>query len=92
MVRAGQVGNYSFFRSYVFDVCVFVQLDSSSYEVISAVEVPSAPVESRARASAHVNGSRIALGERLVELPGAVARTAEFRQTFETLRASPGSD
>lgn len=87
VVRGGQVGNYSFFRSYAFDVCVFVQLDSTSYDVVSAVEVPSAAVESRARASTHVNGSRIALSERLVELSGAVDRTVEFQKAFDLLRA-----
>lgn len=86
VVRNGQAGNYSFFRSYAFDVCVFVQLDSTSYDVVSAIEVPSAAVESRARASTHVNGSRIALSEGLAELPGAVDLTTGFRQAFETLR------
>ena len=90
VIRPGQAGNYSFFRSYAFDVCVFIQLDSSSYAVASAVEVPVATVESRARASTHVNGSRLSLGGRLVELPGAVDRTAEFRQAFETLRVPHG--
>lgn len=85
VVRPKQTGNYSFLRSWEFDACVFVELDSASYGVLSAVEVPRAGVESLARASAHVNGSRIRLTDDLRKIAGAADRTADFQQAFETM-------
>ena len=81
----GQTGNYSFFRSWAFDACVFVQFDLASYDVASATEVPAAAVQGCARPSVHVNGSRIQLGDSLLTLHGAVDRTADFRRALETL-------
>ncbi len=78
-------GNYSFLRSWEFDVCVFVQLDSVGSAVVSAVEVPRAGVESLARVSAHVNGSRIRLADDLLKVRGAVDRTTNFRRAFEAV-------
>lgn len=75
-------GNYSFLRSWEFDVCVFVKLNSVDYAVVSAVEVPRAGVESLARVSAHVNGSRVRLADDLLKVRGAVDRTTDFRRAF----------
>lgn len=83
MVGAKRSGNYSFFRSWDFDVCVFVRLDSTTYEVVSAVEVPKSGVQSLAQTTAHVNGSRIQLAHNLLQVPGAVDRTKDFQLMFE---------
>lgn len=85
VVSTGRGGNYSFFRSWDFDACVFVQLDVDSYQVATAVEVPVAGVRALARASVHVNGARIGLREDLLALDGAVDRTADFRQARASL-------
>lgn len=78
-------GNYSFLRSWEFDVCVFVQLSFVDYGVVSAVEVPRAGVESLAQVSAHVNGARVRLTDDLLQVQGAVDRTADFRRAFEAM-------
>lgn len=85
LANPGQGGNYSFFRSWEFDACIFVQLHPATYDVTSAVEVSAAAVQSLARASAHVNGSRIQLRDDLLALDGAIDRTPEFRRALETL-------
>lgn len=78
-------GNYSFLRSWEFDVCVFVQLNYVDYGVVSAVEVPRAGVESLAQVNAHVNGSRVRLTDDLLQVQGAVDRTTDFRRAFEAM-------
>lgn len=85
VAKPEQAGNYSFFRSWEFDCCVFVKLHPATYDVTSAIEVPAAGVQSLARASAHVNGSRIQLSDDLLALDGAINRTSDFQQALETL-------
>ena len=80
VVVSGQSGNFSFFRSWAFDVCAFVKFDSETYDVISAIEVPIEAVRALSTVSAHVNGSRIRLRENLFKLEGAIDRTADFRR------------
>lgn len=81
----GQAGNYSFFRSWDFDACVFVRFDPATYDITSAIEVPAAAVQALARASTHVNGSRIQLSDDLMLLDGSVNRTSDFRKALLTL-------
>lgn len=85
VARPGQAGNYSFFRSWGFDACVFVQLHPDTYSVTSAIEVPVMGVQSLARASAHVNGSRVRIRDDFLGLDGAIDRTSEFQTALETV-------
>lgn len=50
---------YSPFRSFAFDSCVFVLLDSVTYEVVSAIEVDREVVEESSSLSAWVAGRRV---------------------------------
>lgn len=81
----GRAGNYSFLRSFDFDVCVFVRLDGATYDVVSAVEVPAEELRAIASYSAHVNGWRISARRPLADLPGAVDLTERFRAAMERL-------
>lgn len=85
VARPGQAGNYSFFRSWDFDACVFVRFDPATYDITSAIEVPAAAVQALARASAHVNGSRVQLSDDLKLLEGSLDRTSDFREALLTL-------
>lgn len=81
----GKAGNFSFLRSFDFDVCVFVRLDGATYDVVSAVEVPAGELEAIASYSAHVNGWRVSARRPLTDLPGAVDLTGRFRDALERL-------
>lgn len=50
---------YSPFRSFAFDSCVFVLLDSVTYGVVSAIEVDREVVEESSSLSAWVAGRRV---------------------------------
>lgn len=50
---------YSPFRSFAFDSCVFVLLDSVTYQVVSAIEVDRATVEESSSLSSWVAGRRV---------------------------------
>lgn len=50
---------YSPFRSFEFNSCVFVLLDSVTYEVVSAIEVAREVVEESSSLSAWVAGRRV---------------------------------
>lgn len=81
----GKAGNFSFLRSFDFDVCTFVRLDGATYDVLSAVEVPTGELQAIASYSAHVNGWRISARRPLGGLPGAVDLTDRFRQALQGL-------
>lgn len=81
--------NYSPFRSWDFDACVFVLLDAHTYDVASAIEVPLAGVRELARETTWVKGFRIGTRVDLRNAPGAVDRTAEIRQALEVLGQAP---
>ncbi|GAB3169505.1 hypothetical protein GCM10027059_34530 [Myceligenerans halotolerans] len=49
-------GQFSLFRSWDFEACVFVILDARTYDVVSAVEVPVEQVQRVASWTQHVNG------------------------------------
>jgi hypothetical protein len=76
---------YSPFRSWDFDTCVVLLLDAHSYEVTSAVEVPVAGVKTLARETAWVKGFRISTRVDLLNIAGAIDRTAELGQALEAL-------
>lgn len=81
---------YSPFRSWDFDVCLFMVLDAHTYEVVRAVEVPAASVRAAASWNKHVNGSRIGTKTRLLNFDGAVDRTDEASAVVSTLGAHLG--
>ena len=80
---------YSPFRSFGFDGCVFLLLDAHTYDVVQAVEVPVDEVQSLARETTWVRGSRVSTRTPLLGLPGAVDLTAavtEALRELDTLR------
>ncbi len=79
-------GQYSVFRSWGFDACVFVLLDQR-YEVVQAVEVPMAEARAIASDTQWVNGSRIRVVTPLAALPGAVEVTARVAATLLEIEA-----
>jgi hypothetical protein len=81
--------NYSVFRSYDFDACVFLILDAHSYDVVQAVELSRAAVETLARETAWVKGSRIGTKVRLLDVPGAVDVSSDIRRALDLLDAPP---
>jgi hypothetical protein len=67
---------YPAFRSWDFDACIFVLLDSSTYEVVQAYELPSTSIQAAASAAPRVNGSRIQVSAPLCSLTGPLRRPA----------------
>lgn len=85
--RVVQVGDkrshtYSPFRSWGFQACVFVVLDSRTYAVVSAVEVPVAQIEIISSRSAWVAGDRVRVNQDLASLSGAVDVTDRIRKAL----------
>jgi hypothetical protein len=76
---------YSVFRSWDFDACVFVQIDSHTYDVVQGVEVLAAGVQQVAGWSSHTNGARVRVKQHLVALPGARDVTARLRAALDTV-------
>jgi len=54
---------FSPFRSWGFDACVFVLLDSMTYEIIRALEIDISNVKSSSQPSPWVAGSRITVAQ-----------------------------
>ena len=81
---------YSPFRSWDFDVCLFLVLDAHTYDVVRAVEVPAGSVKAAAKEVKHVNGFRIGTKMRLLELDGAVDLTADAVRVVEGLESHRG--
>jgi len=77
--------NYSPFRSWDFDACMFVLLDAHTYDVVRAVEVPVDGVRALARETTWVKGFRIGTRGDLLDVVGAVDRTTELRHALEAL-------
>jgi hypothetical protein len=55
--------SFSPFRSFDFDVCVFVVFDSSDYQVVQALELDVQAVTSNARDVAWVAGKRLTVSQ-----------------------------
>lgn len=73
---------YSPFRSWGFDVCIFVSLDSVTYDIAHAVEVPVDRVKTVARQSTWVAGHRITVSQIRAGLDGAVDVTDRLREAY----------
>lgn len=86
--RERRRGQYSVFRSWGFDACVFVLFDQR-YDVIQAVEVPLAEAKAIAADTRWVNGSRIRVVTPLATLPGAVDMTERVRAVLNGLDVVP---
>lgn len=77
---------FSVFRSWEFDAAVFVVLSAESYEVLAAIEVPSASVKGRSSESLWVRGNRITVGiSALKQLTGAVDVTEKVKLAYSQL-------
>lgn len=73
--------NYSPFRSWDFDACVFVHFDAFTYEVADAVEVPTEAIRTLTTPDGHV-------GEKARRL--TVANLRKARTAAATLESSTG--
>jgi len=69
---------YSPFRSFEFDSCVFVVLDSVSYDVIRAIKVDREVVEKSSSLSVWVAGSRVTV-KQVLAMKEATDVTAQLR-------------
>jgi hypothetical protein len=78
-------GNYSPFRSWGFDACVFLLLDSRTYDVVAAVEVPTDSIRSVAKDTPWVSGSRIVVRAPLLTYPGSIDVSGRLKDTFDAL-------
>lgn len=77
---------YSPFRSFAFDSCVFVLLDSVTYEVVSAIEVDREVVEESSSLSAWVAGRRLTVRQVLALEEGKDVTTIVRRAQDEVDR------
>lgn len=76
---------YSPFRSWSFDACVFVSLNSATYDIEQAVEVPVDQVRTIARASSWVAGHRITVSQIRAGVDGAVDVTDRLREAYDAV-------
>ncbi|MEU8336899.1 DUF6998 domain-containing protein [Micromonospora tulbaghiae] len=79
---------FSPFRSWDFHACVFVILNSATYEVELAVQVPADEVRRAARPSSWVAGHRVTVGQIRSGLDGAADVTDRLREAYEALDGS----
>jgi hypothetical protein len=76
---------YSPFRSWDFHACVFVTLNSVTYDVDRAVEIPVDKVKDLARASSWVAGHRITVGQIGKGIVGAIDVTERLEAAYEAM-------
>ena len=76
---------YPPFRSWEFHACVFVTLNSATYDVDYAVEIPVDRVKELARASSWVAGHRITVGQIRNGFNGAVDVTERLKAAYEAM-------
>lgn len=76
---------YSLFRSWDFDACVFVNLNSVTYDIEQAVEIPVEQVQAIARLSSWVAGHRITVSQIRSGISGAVDVTEPLRRAYEAM-------
>lgn len=62
---------FSAFRSWDFHKALFITFDAVTYDVTSAVMVPSTAIQQRALFSGHTNAFTVTLGTDLLGLSGA---------------------
>jgi len=78
---------YSPFRSWDFDVCVFVWFDAYTYDVIEGLEVPAEGIRTLASPVPHVGATaaRVHTKTAFTSVPATVDVTARLRQAMEEL-------
>ncbi|GAA4384695.1 DUF6998 domain-containing protein [Agromyces bauzanensis] len=77
---------FSVFRSWGFDVAIFVVFAAETYEVLAAIELPMQSVREKAGDVAWVGGSRLTVSIAVLQaLPEAVDRTPEFAAALTAL-------
>ena len=78
---------YSPFRSWDFDVCVFITFDAFSYDVLKALEVPSASIQGVAAAVPHVGATAARVHTRtpFLTLEGTVDVTQQLQAAMDRL-------
>lgn len=81
-LEVGRSGNFSFFRSFDFDIAVFLAFAVETCDLVFAREVTGSEVEAVARYIPHVNAHRATL--RQVEDLGFDV-TAEMQAAYESL-------
>jgi len=77
---------YSPFRSFAFNSCVFLLLDSVTYEVVSAIEVDREVVEKSSSVSVWVAGRRVTVRQVLALKEGKDVTAAVRRAQNEVDR------
>ncbi len=78
-------GNYSFIRSWDFDLAVFVLFDVATYGVIQAIEVSSDEARAASSFSNHVGADRLRLSENLLAMSTARDLTGDFAAALANL-------
>lgn len=81
--------SYSVFRSYDFDECIFLIFDAHTYDVVQAVEISRASVETLAQETAWVKGFRIGTKVNLLDVPGAIDVSSQMRRALDLLSLLP---
>ena len=78
---------YSPFRSWDFDACVFVNFDAYTYDVLEGLEVPAEGVRALAAPVPHVGATaaRVHTKMAFTNVPGTVDVTERLRQALDAL-------
>jgi hypothetical protein len=76
---------YSPFRSWDFHACVFVTLNSVTYDIDHAVEIPVGQVKELSRASSWVAGHRISVGQIRKAGGSAIDVTERLKAAYESM-------
>ena len=78
---------YSPFRSWDFDVCVFITFDAYSYDVVQALEVPSKIIQALATPVPHVGATaaRVHTKTAFTSIPGTLDVTPRLQEVMEHL-------
>jgi hypothetical protein len=76
---------FSPFRSWDFHACVFITLNSVTYDIDQAVEIAVDQVQESARESSWVAGHRITVGQIRAGIASAVDVTDRLREAYEAM-------
>jgi hypothetical protein len=77
--------SFSPFRSWAFDACIFITLDCHTYDVVQAVEIPTAIVKAIAQETRWVNGHRVSVRQIAGPIEGARDVTDLIRDAHDDL-------
>jgi len=88
--RKGTSGTFSAFRSFEFDIAIFIVFDDKTHEITHAWEMRSSDIVEIASHSGHVNAWIVSIS-RLKKLDSAKDITSEMRNAFSDLDHGVGS-